>query len=156
MVTPRPATPDDAAELTRLRVLMFGGLDRPGLHDPRWQEATRAFFAEGLADPSTGLRVFVVDKPDGSGLASCAIAYIYHRVPAPGNATGTGAYIGNVSTDVEHRRRGHARACMDALVAVCRAEGANKIELRASAEAEPMYEAMGFTRTPDPAMMLRY
>lgn len=154
MVTARPATPADADELLRLRILMFGDIKRPGFEEPEWRVNARKYFAEELAEPEGLLLAYVVDRPDDSGLASCAVAFVHRRVPGPGNPSGRGAHIGSVATDAEYRRRGYARACMDALVKACRDRGLGRVELRASSEAEPMYRAMGFTRTTDPSMML--
>lgn len=154
MVTVRPAISDDADELLRLRILMFGDINRPGFEEPAWRVNARKYFAEELAGPEGLLLAYVVDKPGAAGLAACAVAFLHRRVPGPGNPSGRGAHIGSVATDVDYRRRGYARACMDALVEECRRTGLGRVELRASAEAEPMYEAMGFARTTDPAMML--
>ncbi|MGH8877581.1 MAG: GNAT family N-acetyltransferase [Stackebrandtia sp.] len=154
MITARPATADDADELLRLRILLFSSIDRPGSADPQWQRAARQTFAEQLAEPDGYIRAFVVDQPDAAGLAACAVAFLHHRVPSPGNPTGRGAHIGSVATDPNYRRRGYARACMDALVAWSRESGLGRLELRTSAEAEGLYTAMGFVRTTDPSMVL--
>lgn len=45
---------------------------------------------------------------------------------------------------------------MEALLGWYREQGVRRIDLRASAEAEPLYAALGFVRTPDPAMRLTF
>jgi phosphoserine phosphatase len=44
---------------------------------------------------------------------------------------------------------------MEELLAWFRERGAGQVLLTASAEAEPLYAALGFVRKPDPAMGLR-
>ncbi|MFE6134437.1 GNAT family N-acetyltransferase, partial [Streptomyces sp. NPDC056437] len=63
-------------------------------------------------------------------------------------------YVFSVATDRDMRRRGHSRACMEALLAWFEKRGVRKIDLRASSEGEPLYTSLGFARTPDPAMRL--
>ncbi|WP_452672759.1 GNAT family N-acetyltransferase [Streptomyces albidochromogenes] len=53
-----------------------------------------------------------------------------------------------------HRRRGHARSCVQALFDWLRERGAGSVDLNASAEAEPLYASLGFVRKPDPSMRL--
>jgi hypothetical protein len=45
---------------------------------------------------------------------------------------------------------------MEALVGWFREEGVGQVDLTASEEAAPLYAAMGFVRTPDPLMRLRF
>ena len=155
MTIARRATPDDADELLRLRVLMFADINQSGAGDSRWQEPARRAFVEQLALSDSYLQAFVVDKPDAAGLAASALAFVHQRIPGPGNPAGLGAHIGGVATDPEYRRRGYARACMDSLVDWSRGSGLGRLELRTSAEAESMYTAMGFQRTSNPEMTLR-
>ncbi|MGA5321037.1 GNAT family N-acetyltransferase [Streptomyces seoulensis] len=52
--------------------------------------------------------------------------------------------------------RGYARACVDGLLDWFRVRGARQIQLTASADARPMYEALGFKPKPDPLMELTW
>jgi GNAT superfamily N-acetyltransferase len=148
----RPAGPDDADELVRLRAVMLTSMNPPNWDDD-WQEAARAALIDRL--PSATLAAFVVDRPDGSGLAACAVGTIEHRLSAPGDPLGRTGYVFSVATDPDMRRRGFSRRCMTALLEWFRSQGVRKVDLRASAEAEPLYRSLGFARTPDPAMRLR-
>jgi ribosomal protein S18 acetylase RimI-like enzyme len=89
-------------------------------------------------------------------LAACATGTVELRLPGPDNPTGLMGYVFNVATDPDLRRRGHARACMTALLDWYRARGVHKIDLHASAEAEQLYVSMGFARNHAPAMRLVY
>ena len=184
----RPATPDDADELVRLRAVLLTSMNPP-IWDDAWRKLSRETLIDRLAPPTTGrhspaspaerhgggaspaerhgglrgerpassptMAAFVVDRPDGTGLAACAVGTIEHRLGAPGDPQGRTGYVFSVATDPDMRRRGFSRQCMTALLDWFRAQGVRKVDLRASAEAEPLYRSLGFARTPDPAMRLR-
>jgi GNAT superfamily N-acetyltransferase len=108
-----------------------------------------------LTDTDDSLVAFVVDAPDSPGrLAACAIGLVERRLIGPNNPTGEIGYIVNVVTNPSHRRRGYARACMETLLRWYQRRGIVRIHLRASAEGEPLYQALGFTYPPLPTMQL--
>jgi GNAT superfamily N-acetyltransferase len=151
----RPATPDDADELVRLRAIMLQTFGDPRGWNDDWRSPSRETLRKRLTGPGSSMAAFVVERPDGAGLASCAVGIIEERLGNPSNTAGLVGYVFNVSTDPGFRRRGHARACMEALLGWFRSRGVALVDLRASAEGEPLYSDLGFTRTPDPAMRLR-
>ncbi|GAA1755301.1 GNAT family N-acetyltransferase [Luedemannella helvata] len=151
MTVVRRAGPDDAEELTRLRVVMWAALDGIAPVPGPWYPATVARFRETLADPDSAWAAFVVDKDD-TGLASCAVGTIERRLPNPGNLTGETGHIFNVATDPAYRRRGYSRACMTALLTWYAERGVTKVELNASPYGEPLYQQLGFARHSMPAM----
>jgi GNAT superfamily N-acetyltransferase len=154
----RAAVPDDAPELVRLRGVMqasmSGRVSAPG----PWQRAAAETLRKRLTDPGTdaSMAAFVVDAPDRPGaLAACVVGTIEYRLGGPDNPSGEVGYVFNVATHPDYRRRGYSRACMLALLSWYRRRGISKVDLRASAEAEPLYRSLGFARTPDPAMRLK-
>ncbi|WP_328860464.1 GNAT family N-acetyltransferase [Streptomyces sp. NBC_00306] len=151
MTAARRATPEDALELVRLRKVMQDSCHGPN-PDVSWQPAAVATLRARLAEPDGDLTAFVVDRP--GGLAACAVGIVEHRLGGPGNPHGVSGYVFSVATDPDMRRRGHSRACMEALLAWFEERGVRKIDLRASSEGEPLYTSLGFARTPDPAMRL--
>ncbi|MFD7920816.1 GNAT family N-acetyltransferase [Streptomyces sp. NPDC059740] len=144
----RPARPEDAPELVRLRRLMFAamqGRDEPG----PWEESAVRMTAEQLAAPTPVLGAFVVDAdspgPDGRPrLAACAVGRLEERLPAPGHPSGRFGFVFNVCTDTGHRGRGYARATTRALLEWLAERGASRVDLHATGEAESMYRSMGF------------
>lgn len=137
-------------ELTRLRAVMWAGMDGIAPEPGPWQEATVARLGEVLAtDTWAG---FVVDNPDGPGLVSCAVGTIERRLPSPVNLTGVMGHIFNVATDPPYRRRGYSRTCMVALLEWYQQRGVPRVELNASPDGEPLYQELGFARTGLPAM----
>ena len=148
----RRAWPDDARELTRLRALMLGSLDgsSPGL-DEAWAQRCEAELRRRLL-PGAPLVAMVVDAPDGSGLASAGVGVVDFRLPAPGRLSPAVGHVSSMSTDPQWRRRGYARAVLDALVVWLRAEGCARIELFASDDGLPLYEDNGFRLAPNPSL----
>ncbi|WP_405781088.1 GNAT family N-acetyltransferase [Streptomyces sp. NBC_00859] len=153
MSTARRATPDDAVELVRLRKVMQDSMAGRPHSDTGWQPAAVETLRRKLKDPGADLTAFVVDRPDG-GLAACVVGTVEYRLGGPGNPHGTSGYVFSVATDPDMRRRGYSRACMEALLGWFRERGVTRVDLRASAGAEPLYASLGFARTPDPAMRL--
>lgn len=163
----RRATPEDAEELIRLRKVMFDSLasspnrsaaDFSDGGDHTWESAAVATLRARLADVDGDFAAFVVDCPEmdasGTGLAACAVGTIEHRLGSPRNPTGVSGHVFNVATDPGQRRRGHSRACMEALLDWYKTRGVGKIDLHASSAGEPLYTSLGFARTPDPSMRL--
>ena len=120
-----------------------------------WREPARDTLRRQLPGDDATLAAFVADRPDGTGLAACALGTIEQRLGNPGNPGGRVGYVFSVVTEDGYRRRGLSRACMTALLDWFRERGVGTVDLRASVEGEPLYESLGFVRTPDPAMRLR-
>jgi GNAT superfamily N-acetyltransferase len=160
-VSVRRAGPADAAEITRLRALMLASVDasaarraEPGL-DEEWAERCRAELTAQLREQPSGanlLAAMVVDAPDGSGLASAGVGVIDLRLPAPGRLSSRVGHVSSMCTDPQWRRRGYARAVLDAVVDWLRDQGCSRVELSASDEALPLYEQSGFVPPPNPSL----
>jgi GNAT superfamily N-acetyltransferase len=153
-VKTRPATPADAAELVRLRAILLRTFDGPGWNDD-WREPARQTLIALLEQPAPALGAFVADRPDGPGLAACALGSIEQRLGNPSNPDGRVGYVYNVVTDPDMRRRGFSRACMVALLDWFRERGVRAVDLRASADGADLYESLGFRRSREPGMRLR-
>ncbi|PRY27516.1 GNAT family N-acetyltransferase [Pseudosporangium ferrugineum] len=154
MIEARQGGPADAPELMRLRKVMIDSAGGEPAPAGEWQDAGIAILGERLGDPAGPLAAFVVDRPDGPGLAACVVGAIDRRLPSPDNPGGLRGYVYNVATDPGYRRRGYSRACMTALIAWYARRGVDVIGLRASPDGEPLYASLGFRRTKDPAMRL--
>ncbi|WP_105971441.1 GNAT family N-acetyltransferase [Streptomyces geranii] len=158
MTLVRRATPDDAEELLRLRQVMIDSMHGANT-DPAWQSESLATVTARLADPDSGFAAFVVDHPDRperpGALAALVVGTIEYRIGRAGNPHGRVGFVFSVATDPDARRRGYARACMEALLEWYREQGVRQIDLTASPEAEPLYASLGFTRQPDPYLRLR-
>jgi GNAT superfamily N-acetyltransferase len=141
----RAAATGDAAEVVRLRRLMFtamSGRDSPG----PWEAEAERMLAARLARPPAerSMGVFVVDAP-GGGLAACAVGTVEERLPAPSAPSGRFGFVFNVCTDPGHRRRGYARAAMEALLEWFTAQGVHRVDLHATPDAAGLYRDLGFS-----------
>ncbi|MFI1207740.1 GNAT family N-acetyltransferase [Streptomyces sp. NPDC020802] len=149
----RRAVSEDAEELLRLRQVLIDS--QPGADTSAdWHGESLATVRGRLADPDGGFAAFVVDHPERAG--ALVVGTLEYRIGRAGNPHGRIGYVFSVATDPEARRRGYARACMEELVRWFREQGVGQIDLTASAEAVPLYASMGFVRTPDPLMRLRF
>jgi GNAT superfamily N-acetyltransferase len=120
-----------------------------------WLETSVRMLRTRLAEPDGSLAAFVVDSPHQPGtLAACVVGVIESRLGSPENSAGEMGYVFSVMTDPDHRRRGYSRACMQRLLAWYQQWGVTTVDLKASAEGEPLYLSLGFVRTHDPAMRL--
>ncbi|MDA8263415.1 MAG: GNAT family N-acetyltransferase [Actinomycetota bacterium] len=141
----RLATPADAAELVRLRALMF---DSMGVRatDQHWQRACLAYLEANLG--SSHLIGAVVDAPDGDGLAASGLADLMVRTPGPSSADGTLAYVSSMSTDPRWQHRGYARAVIVRLLDELEGAGIARAELHATSAGEHLYRGLGFAERP--------
>jgi GNAT superfamily N-acetyltransferase len=145
----RRATPKDADELARLRVVMLNA-EHPAA-DANWlQTAGDWFRSQLLTNP--GFAAFVI--PADTGLVSCAVGLLHHHPPRPGAAPLHGLII-SVATDPQHRRHGYARSCVTAVRDWLIEQGAAAVALTPSPTSRGLYLDLGFTDDRDPHMLWR-
>lgn len=151
----RRAAVADAAALTRLREVMLSEMGMLGAgSDPGWRDKAEAWFARRL-DDKDDFAAFVVDHAE-LGVVSCAAGLCDEHAPGPRNPGGVQGLVFNMSTHPRCRRRGYARACLDALLSWFREETeARVINLNATGDGMAMYRSLGFTEPRFPALQLR-
>ena len=139
-MTVRRATPEDAAELTRLRREMFEawGSDASA---PEWLRFSDDYFRRRLAEAD--FAGFLVDGPDGRPVAS-GVGWVNEHLPAPHHISSRRGQIASMSTTPSARGQGHARAIFEALLGWFAEIGVSRVELRATAMGEPLYRSYGF------------
>ncbi len=144
---PRRARPDDVPALVGLRAQMFTSMGTDP-SDPLWRANAERWFAERIDDPSHCMLVLELD-----GQVVCGgTAMIRDAAPSPGVPQGRDIVISNICTLPPYRGRGCARRVFDALLGWARSTGVTRVELYATADGRPMYEAAGFTESRCPAM----
>ncbi|GAA2395171.1 GNAT family N-acetyltransferase [Dactylosporangium salmoneum] len=151
----RRAVADDAEELIRLRIVMLEAMDGAPVPPGEWSRRSAASLRRRLPAGDAGLAAFVVDRPDGDGLAACATGTMEERLGSPANPEGLVGYVFNVATDPRYRRRGYSTACLTALLGWFAEHGVRQIRLRPSEEGLPVYERLGFVLEHGPWMVLR-
>jgi GNAT superfamily N-acetyltransferase len=146
----RLATLDDVAVLVHHRVAMFTDMGVP-LDEPTLSRA----FAEWLRVqmPAGTYRAWLVET-ESSAVVAGGGATILPWPPGPRYMGDRLAFVYNVYVERAHRRRGLARLVMDTMHAWCRDNGVTSMALNASADGLPLYESLGYQRTPAPMMFL--
>jgi GNAT superfamily N-acetyltransferase len=140
----RRATVDDVPVIAHHRRAMFTDM---GAGDPAGLDAVDATFTpyvtRGLGDGS--YRGWLAQK-DGRVVAGGGLL-LYEWPGSPRDARPRRAYIFNLYTEPEYRRRGLARRIIQAMMDWCRAEGFKSVALHHSDDGRRLYESMGFKQT---------
>ncbi len=89
------------------------------------------------------LLVYVVK--DGQAIVSCAFLLIVEKPMSPAFINGRTGVVLNVFTCPPYRRRGYARAIMEALLSEAREREISVIELKATEDGYHLYRSVGFT-----------
>ena len=145
----RPATLDDIDALVHHRIAMFQDMDVP-LDAAAVDAAFRLWLLEMM--PKGVYRAWVVESQ--SGVIAGGGITILPWPPGPRYFSGRLAFVYNVYTEPDHRRRGLGRLVMDAIHTWCRDERIGSLALNASRFGQPMYESLGYGVTPSPMMFL--
>ena len=81
---------------------------------------------------------------DGEMIVSCAFLLVVEKPMSPSFINGRTGTVLNVYTQPAYRRRGYARAVMEALLDDVRAMGLCVVELKATDDGYPLYRSVGF------------
>jgi ribosomal protein S18 acetylase RimI-like enzyme len=150
----RRATKADVAALVHLRSLMFSSMGTDvGGQDAAWRLGATRWFLEQLARPQQ-FAGFVVEHPI-DGVVCVALGSCDERAPSPDNVIGSHGHVFNISTDMAHRRRGYAQACLTALLTWFQTDtGVRVVDLAATPEGARLYQLAGFRERAFPSMRL--
>ena len=85
---------------------------------------------------------------DGEFVGAGGVSY-FRVMPTYHNPSGRKAYIMNMYTAPDHRRRGIAYNTLDLLVKDAKAQGVAAISLEATDMGRPLYERYGFVKMND-------
>ena len=81
---------------------------------------------------------------DGETIVSCAFLLVVEKPMSPSFLNGRTGTVLNVYTQPAYRRRGYARAVMEALLDDARAMGLCVVGLKATDDGYPLYRSVGF------------
>lgn len=130
---------------TRIQVLRAANQLDGSADMGRTEQESRSYYEKSLEDGShSAYLVYDGERIVGTGgISFCQVMPTYH------NPTGMKAYIMNMYTDPEYRRKGIAIRTLDLLVQEARGRGIHFIALEATAMGRPLYERYGFCKLED-------
>jgi len=149
----REASLADLNHLVHHRRAMFedmGHADSSALD--RVDEASKTYFSQALRDGS--YKAWLAEDPDGTVLAGGGIV-LAHWPGFPGETLAQRAWILNMYTEPQARRRGIAKRLLEAMLEWSRLQGLSIISLHASPAGRPLYESLGFKPTNEMRCKLR-
>ena len=114
--------------------------------------ATLEYMHRALA--SGEIRCWVAEV-EGRPVGSAGVV-VLQKPPGAAELTGREAYILNVYTVPEHRRRGIATALTERLLDWCESEGIRKMSLHATEEGARIYRRFGFQEDSRAMILRRY
>jgi GNAT superfamily N-acetyltransferase len=145
----RVATIDDVDALVHHRIAMFQDMG-VSLDAAAVDAAFRPWLLEMM--PKGVYRAWVVES--GAHVISGGGITILPWPPGPRYFSGRLAFVYNVYTEPDHRRRGLGRMVMETIHGWCREERIGSLALNASQFGQSMYESLGYGVTPSPMMFL--
>ena len=147
----RKAEIADIPELVRLRI-EFLGVARDKILPPELiatlETTNTEFMTTGLLDGS--LVVFIAEDFEKGGkiIATSGIMF-YRLMPNPMCADGKRAYIANMYTIPDYRRKGIATRLVELQLDEARARGVKAVFLSATSEGRFVYNKIGFEKVED-------
>ena len=148
----RPATVEDAAILTEFRLAM--SRDAGFISDTDDVTGLRTATIRYMRDRvgSDDFQCWIAEV-DGSPAGSAAVI-VRNGPPNLRDVTGREAYLLNVYTLPEHRRKGLATGLTEKALEWCASQGIRRISLHATGDGARIYERFGF-RDDERAMVMR-
>ena len=147
MIEYRRAELNDMDELLRVRINFLYDAKNISAHDEEAaiRKANEEFLKEVLIDGSF-MQWLAVEE--GKIVATSSVSF-YRLPPNRGLPTGKAAYIGNMYTYPEYRKKGIASKLLSLAVEEAKNYGCNKVLLNATDMGRPIYEKFGFTDSKD-------
>lgn len=139
----RLATLEDIPTLVELRKSQL--IDEGSIPTPNIDKELETFFLDMLTNQSL-YQLLAADND--SIIASGAIVY-YPFPPSFSNPSGERAYVTNIYTHPNYRRRGISQAILNLLIENAKSRNIKKIFLAASTLGKPVYEKVGFEEAPE-------
>lgn len=130
---------------TRIEVLRAANRLSDDTEMPLVEHQSREYYKEALqAETHTAYLVFDGERVIGAGGVS-----FFKVMPTYHNPTGWKAYIMNMYTNPDYRRKGIAYHTLELLVKEAKKKGVSHISLEATDMGRPLYERYGFVKMND-------
>jgi GNAT superfamily N-acetyltransferase len=136
----RRATLDDIKALTTLRLAFLAEISGAIASDDALRAAIARYFSESI--PSGNFTAFLA-LADEQIIAASGMTW-HHHPPSNKNPTGGEAYIMNMFTQPEFRRRGIATRLLEMLIQEARQNQCGKISLHVMPRGRSIYSQAGF------------
>lgn len=134
----------------RLEVLKAANKLADDAEMPEVEGETRKYYSESF---QKDCNVTYLAYDGHRWIAAGSISF-YQVMPTYHNPSGKKAYIMNMYTHPDYRRRGIAMEMLELLVAEAKKRGISRISLEATEAGKPLYEKYGFTRMKDEMELL--
>lgn len=147
------ATIDDIEILTKTRIEVLRAANKlsDDVDMSEVEKQSYNYYVQALSDEShTAYLVFDNNKFIGAG----GISY-YKVMPTFHNPSGKKAYVMNMYTNPEYRRKGIAYKTLDLLINDAKEKGIDFISLEATDMGRPLYEKYGFVKMNDEMELLK-
>ncbi|HEX2781452.1 MAG TPA: GNAT family N-acetyltransferase [Gemmatimonadaceae bacterium] len=144
----RRATRADMATIVRQRCAIFEEAGRT-----QYLELVERNFAAWLAERLDATYFHWLAEGEGRPVGGAGLLLL-DWPPSPRDPRGGIGYVYNVYVEPAHRRRGVARAVLEALHAWARERELGAVALHATDAGRPLYEALGYTPTSEMRLML--
>lgn len=138
---------EDLEELVRTRIIVLRAANKlPEDADmSAVEQESRAYYKRAF---ETGEHIAYLAYDSGAFIGAGGVSF-YQVMPTWHNPSGRKAYIMNMYTAPEYRRRGVAFHTLDLLVKAARERGVGRIGLEATQMGRPLYEKYGFVKLED-------
>jgi len=148
------ATISDIELLTKTRIEVLVATDRinSSVDLDTLEEASKEYYKKALADDShVAYLIF-----DGSTFIASGGVCFYEVMPTYGDCTGKRAYIMNMYTRPEYRRKGIAYKTLNLLVGAAYERGVSYISLEPTEISKHLYEKFGFRFIDDEMRLVEF
>ena len=138
---------EDIEELVRTRILVLRAANKlsDDVDMSLVEQETCAYYKRAL---ETGEHIAYLVYDNGTFIGAGGVSF-YQVMPTYHNPSGKKAYIMNMYTAPEYRRRGIAFHTLDLLVKAAKEQGVSQIALEATDMGQPLYEKYGFVKMED-------
>ena len=149
----REAQATDIAEIVRHRRRMYEDIGERNTGALEAMQASTSAFLE-KAIPAGTFRGWLAQTSAGRVVAGGGMM-IVPWLSRPADPKPRRAWILNIYTEPEYRRRGIARRLMQTMIEWCRQAGFQSVSLHSSEEGRLLYESLGFKPTQEMKLVLR-
>ena len=142
---------EDIEELVRTRILVLRAANKlsDDVDMSLVEQETCAYYKRAL---ETGEHIAYLVYDNGTFIGAGGVSF-YQVMPTYHNPSGKKAYIMNMYTAPEYRRRGIAFHTLDLLVKAAKEQGVSQIALEATDMGRPLYEKYGFVKMEDEMLL---